>query len=69
LAGLFAALAANNGLTVPTQPVRIPLLCLVSRAQLVERGTHAQFLALDGLYATLYHTQFKKVAQLAEVQA
>ncbi len=35
------------------------LILVIDRGQIVERGTHAELLALDGLYAQLYETQFK----------
>ena len=33
-------------------------ILVVDEGQVVERGTHTQLLAADGLYAELYHTQF-----------
>jgi ATP-binding cassette, subfamily B, bacterial len=36
------------------------MILVVDRGQIVERGTHKQLLAEGGLYAHLYHTQFKK---------
>jgi len=36
------------------------MILVVDRGQIVEQGTHAELLALDGLYAHLYHTQFHK---------
>ena len=36
------------------------LILVVDRGQIVERGTHAQLLEINGLYAHLYHTQFRK---------
>jgi ATP-binding cassette subfamily B protein len=33
-------------------------ILVVDEGQVVERGTHSQLLAADGLYAELYHTQF-----------
>jgi ATP-binding cassette subfamily B protein len=36
------------------------LILVMNRGQIVERGTHAELLALDGLYASLYDTQFKR---------
>jgi len=35
------------------------LILVFDRGQVVERGTHAELLALDGLYARLYETQFR----------
>jgi ATP-binding cassette subfamily B protein len=36
------------------------LILVVDRGQIVERGTHDELLALNGLYAQLYETQFKR---------
>lgn len=36
-------------------------ILVMDRGRLVEQGTHAALLATDGLYATLYHTQFQPV--------
>jgi len=36
------------------------MILVVDRGQIVERGTHKELLALGGLYAHLYRTQFKK---------
>ena len=35
-------------------------ILVVDRGQIIERGTHAELLAQNGLYANLYHTQFHK---------
>ncbi len=40
------------------------VILVLDRGRLVERGTHAELLARDGLYARLYHTQFR--AQLRD---
>ena len=36
------------------------LILVMDRGSIVERGTHASLLAEGGLYASLYHTQFKQ---------
>jgi ABC-type multidrug transport system fused ATPase/permease subunit len=38
------------------------LILVVDHGQIVERGTHAELLALDGLYRTLYERQFVALA-------
>lgn len=38
---------------------------VMDRGKIVERGTHAALMAQDGLYAELYHTQFKDRAEPA----
>lgn len=35
------------------------LILVVEDGQIVERGTHAELLAMDGRYTELYHTQFR----------
>lgn len=49
-------------------------ILVVSEGRIVERGTHADLLAADGLYAELYRTQFERQAaveidEIAEVGA
>src|SRR5215208_2533577 len=36
------------------------LILVMDRGQIVERGTHDELIALNGLYAQLYETQFKR---------
>jgi ATP-binding cassette, subfamily B, bacterial len=40
-------------------------ILVFERGRIVERGTHRELLALDGLYARLYHEQFLSAATLA----
>lgn len=35
------------------------IILVLDRGRIVERGTHAELLAADGVYAQLYHTQFR----------
>jgi len=39
----------------------------VDRGQIIERGTHAELLAANGLYMELYETQFR--AQREDVES
>jgi len=41
------------------------LILVMDDGQLVEQGTHAELLAREGLYARLYHTQFRGEGELA----
>jgi len=36
------------------------LILVIDRGKIVERGTHDELMLLDGLYASLYRTQFKR---------
>jgi ATP-binding cassette subfamily B protein len=36
------------------------LILVMDRGRIVERGTHDDLIALNGLYAQLYETQFKR---------
>jgi len=40
-------------------------ILVMDRGRIVERGTHAELLEMDGLYASLYHTQFNREQQAA----
>jgi ATP-binding cassette subfamily B protein len=35
------------------------LILVMDRGQIVERGTHEELIAMNGLYAQLYETQFR----------
>ncbi|MBI4927274.1 MAG: ABC transporter ATP-binding protein, partial [Anaerolineae bacterium] len=39
------------------------LILVIDRGQVVERGTHAELLAVNGVYANLYRTQFNKQSE------
>jgi ATP-binding cassette subfamily B protein len=39
------------------------VILVVDKGEIVERGTHQELLALDGLYAQLYHKQFVQALQ------
>ena len=39
--------------------LRADLILVFDHGRIVERGTHAGLLALGGLYARLYHEQFR----------
>jgi ATP-binding cassette subfamily B protein len=41
------------------------LILVLDRGQIVERGTHDELLAMDGLYARLYETQFRAQREAA----
>lgn len=41
------------------------LILVMDRGQLVETGTHAELIARDGLYASLYETQFRPEREMA----
>jgi ABC-type multidrug transport system fused ATPase/permease subunit len=42
------------------------LICVVDGGQIVERGTHAELLRLDGVYRNLYERQFVDVTKKAK---
>jgi len=39
------------------------VILVVNKGEIVERGTHQELLALDGLYAQLYHEQFSRLPE------
>jgi ATP-binding cassette subfamily B protein len=41
-------------------------ILVMEHGRLVESGTHAELLALDGLYASLYETQFRHMPDREE---
>ena len=41
------------------------VILVFDRGRIVERGTHAELLAMDGLYARLYDTQFRREVETA----
>ncbi|TMC15549.1 MAG: ATP-binding cassette domain-containing protein, partial [Chloroflexi bacterium] len=42
------------------------MILVVNKGEIIERGTHQQLLALDGLYAQLYFEQFSPLLEAAE---
>ncbi|KPL86062.1 ABC transporter ATP-binding protein [Herpetosiphon geysericola] len=44
------------------------LILVVEQGRVIERGTHSELLAQAGLYAQLYHTQFKEREELVRDQ-
>ena len=58
----------NEGPQTPSSPLRreepvkaADLILVIDWGRLVERGTHQELVEFDGLYATLYQTQFQPV--------
>ena len=46
--------------------LRADLILVFERGRIVERGTHAELLALGGRYARLYHEQFETAPRPGE---
>ena len=44
------------------------VIFVMDRGRIVERGSHAELLRLNGLYAELYETQFRKQGRVGEVK-
>jgi ABC-type multidrug transport system fused ATPase/permease subunit len=43
------------------------LILVLDQGRIVQRGTHRQLVAQDGLYATLYERQFRTVPDADEL--